>query len=73
MTAHSSILAGIIHPMDRGAWWAAVHGVTQERGLSTAGWGMLSVWEGSPTISCARKAATVMHKPLNRRTRETGE
>ena len=25
---HSSILAGRI-PMDRGAWWATVHGVTE--------------------------------------------
>ena len=22
------------HPMDRGAWWAAVHGVTQSEGAS---------------------------------------
>ena len=28
MTTHSSILAWRI-PMDRGAWWAAVHGVTE--------------------------------------------
>ena len=28
MATHSSILAWRI-PMDRGAWWAAVHGVTE--------------------------------------------
>ena len=28
ITTHSSILAWRI-PMDRGAWWAAVHGVTE--------------------------------------------
>ena len=28
MATHSSILARII-PMDRGAWWAAVHGVAE--------------------------------------------
>ena len=28
MTTHSSILAWRI-PMDRGAWWATVHGVTE--------------------------------------------
>ena len=27
MATHSSILAWKIHPMDRGAWWATVHGV----------------------------------------------
>ena len=30
MTTHSSILAWTI-PMDRGAWWATVHGVTKSR------------------------------------------
>ena len=30
MATHSSILAWQI-PMDRGGWWAAVHGVTQSR------------------------------------------
>ena len=31
---HSSIIAWIMH-MDRGAWWATVHGVTKSRtGLS---------------------------------------
>ena len=29
MATHSSILAWKI-PMDRGAWWAIVHGVTKE-------------------------------------------
>ena len=29
MATHSSILAWRI-PMDRGAWWAVVHGVTKE-------------------------------------------
>ena len=29
MATHSSILAWRM-PMDRGAWWAAVHGVTKE-------------------------------------------
>ena len=36
MTTHSSILAQRI-PMDKGAWWAAVHGVSKSRlQLSTA-------------------------------------
>ena len=30
MATHSSIL-GLENPMDRGAWWAAVHGVTKNR------------------------------------------
>ena len=30
MATHSSILAWTI-PMDRGAWWATVHGVTKSR------------------------------------------
>ena len=30
MTTHSNILAWRI-PMDRGAWWATVHGITQSR------------------------------------------
>ena len=30
MATHSSILAWRI-PMDRGAWWATVHGVTSSR------------------------------------------
>ena len=30
MATHSSILAWRI-PMDRGAWWTAVHGVTKSR------------------------------------------
>ena len=30
MATHSSILAWII-PMDRGAWWAIVHGVAKSR------------------------------------------
>ena len=30
MATHSSILAWRI-PIDRGAWWAAVHGVTKSR------------------------------------------
>ena len=32
MATHSSILAWSI-PMDRGAWWATVHGVTKSRTL----------------------------------------
>ena len=30
MATHSSILAWK-NPMDRGAWWAAVHGITKSR------------------------------------------
>ena len=34
MATHSNVLAWRI-PMDRGAWWAAVHGVTESQtGLS---------------------------------------
>ena len=29
MTTHSSILAWRIHSMDRGTWWALVHGVAK--------------------------------------------
>ena len=60
MTAYSSILARII-PWTEEPGGLQFMGSHSERGLSTAGWGMLSVWEGSPTISCARKAATVIH------------
>jgi len=35
MATHSSILAWRI-PMDRGAWWAIVHGVAKSWTLSTA-------------------------------------
>ena len=34
MTTHSSILAWRI-PMDRGAWWATLHGVSKSQTLST--------------------------------------
>ena len=48
MTIHASILAWRI-PMDRGAWWATVHGVVEsdmtER-LSTA--------QHQPILSCIR-------------------
>ena len=30
MATHSSIL-GLENPMDRGAWWATVHGVTKSQ------------------------------------------
>ena len=30
MATHSSILAFMGKPMDRGDWWAAAHGVTKE-------------------------------------------
>ena len=35
MATHSSILAWRI-PMDRGAWWATVYGITNSRTRSTA-------------------------------------
>ena len=31
MATHSSILACRINPMDGGAWWATVHGITKSR------------------------------------------
>ena len=31
MAPHSSTLAWEINPMDGGAWWAGVHGVTKSR------------------------------------------
>ena len=31
MATHSSILAWRINPMDGGAWWATVHGITKSR------------------------------------------
>ena len=36
---HSSILTRRI-PMDRGAWWAAVHGITKSRGDTVSGTGL---------------------------------
>ena len=30
IATHSSTLAWEIHPMDKGAWWATVHGVAKE-------------------------------------------
>ena len=35
--AHSSILAWRIH-IDRGAWWATVHGITESQTKHTAQW-----------------------------------
>ena len=37
MASHSSVPAWRI-PMDRGAWWATVHGVTKELGMTKATW-----------------------------------
>ena len=37
MAAHSSILAWRIH-IDRGAWWATVHGITESQTKHTAQW-----------------------------------
>ena len=31
MATHSSILAWMENPMDRGAWWAIAHGVTKSQ------------------------------------------
>ena len=31
MATHSSILAWRINPMDGGAWWATVHGITKSQ------------------------------------------
>ena len=53
MAAHSSILAWRI-PMDRGAWQAAVHGVTKSRTRRKR----LSTHEGSP----AEQEASYRHK-----------
>ena len=39
MTTHSSILAQRI-PMDKGAWWAAVHGVSKSRLQLSTGHGL---------------------------------
>ena len=36
MASHSSILACLENPQDRGAWWATIHGATRiERDLAT--------------------------------------
>ena len=49
MATHSSILA-LENPMDRGAWWATVHGVSKNRTLkllsthSCCGAGVQGVW-----------------------------
>ena len=42
MATHSSILACGIPCMDRGAWWATVHGVTKSRNTGSILW-----WEDS--------------------------
>ena len=42
MATHSSVL-GLENPMDRGAWWAAVHGVAES-------WTRLSWAEHSPGL-----------------------
>ena len=37
MATHSSILVGILeNSMDRGTWWAAVHGVAKESNMTEA-------------------------------------
>ena len=64
MTTYSSILAGIIPWTEEPCGLQSMKSHS-EKGLSAAGWRMRSMWGGSPTISCARKAAIVMHKPLN--------
>ena len=37
MASHSSVLAWRI-PMNRGAWWATVHGITKELDTTEATW-----------------------------------
>ena len=54
MAAHSSILAWRI-PVDRGAWWATVHWVTQSRTHE-----QLSTAQHSVRYRCTRG-----HLPLN--------
>ena len=51
MATHSIILAWGI-PMDRGAWWATVHGVTKSQ-PSTPGVVGTTVWPGD----CGRRPA----------------
>ena len=34
MATHCSIIDGLGNPMNRGAWWAIVHGVTKESDTS---------------------------------------
>ena len=60
MATHSSILAG--NPMDRGAWWATVHGVTESDMTGHAcgcfytivsmlnGFGTETIWPTKPKI-----------------------
>ena len=47
MATHSGILAGRI-PMDRGAWWATVHGVTQ---LDMTEWLTLNIFKEETLIT----------------------
>ena len=53
MAAHSSILF-LENPLDRGAWWATVHGVAESQAqLSTHGTrsGMDATWKGQMILS----------------------
>ena len=65
MATHSSILAWRI-PRDRGAWWAAIYGVTQSwtrlKRLSSS----ISVYVGAPLIVQLVKNAPSMQETLVR-------
>ena len=61
MATHSSMLAWRI-PMDSGAWWATVHGVSERditEQLSTAQWQKMKIMASGPITSWEIDGETV--------------